>query len=73
MTDPRAPRRPRGPGLLAVGVWSLAAFVVILVLLVVQMRVGRDPALGARPAAAVAAAPRRGRGPRGRVKRGVVV
>lgn len=59
MTEPRAPRRPRRPGLLAVGVWSLAAFVVVLVLLVVQMRVGRDPALGARPAAALAPAPRR--------------
>jgi hypothetical protein len=59
MTDPQAPRRPRRPGLLAVGVWSLAAFVVVLVLLVVQMRVGREPALGARPAAAVAPAPRR--------------
>ena len=59
MTDPRAPRRPRRPGLLAVGAWSLAAFVVVLALLVVQMRVGRDPALGARPAAALAPAPRR--------------
>jgi hypothetical protein len=59
MTEPRAPRRPRRPGLLAVGGWSLAAFVVVLALLVVQMRVGRDPALGARPAAAVAPAPRR--------------
>ena len=59
MTEPRAPRRPRRPGLLAVGAWSLAAFVVVLALLVVQMRVGRDPALGARPAAALAPAPRR--------------
>ena len=59
MTEPRAPRRSRRPGLLAVGVWSLAAFVVVLVLLVAQMRVGRDPALRARPAAAVAPAPRR--------------
>ena len=59
MTEPRAPRRPRRPGLLAVGGWSLAAFLVVLTLLVVQMRVGRDPALGARSAAAVAPAPRR--------------
>ena len=59
MTDRQVPRRPRRPGLLAVGGWSLAAFVVVLVLLAAQMRVGRDPALGARPAAAVAPAPRR--------------
>jgi hypothetical protein len=60
MTERRPPRRPRRPGLLAVGTWSLAAFVAVLVLLVVQMRVGRDPALGARPATAVVApAPRR--------------
>jgi hypothetical protein len=59
MTERRPPRRPRRPGLLAVGTWSLAAFVAVLVLLVVQMRVGRDPALGARPATAVAPAPRR--------------
>jgi hypothetical protein len=59
MTERQAPRRPRRPGLLAVGGWSLAAFVVVLALLVVQMRVGRDPALGARPTAAAAPAPRR--------------
>jgi hypothetical protein len=59
MTDRQSPQRRRRPRLLAVGVWSLAAFVVVLVLLVVQMRVGRDPALGARPAAVVAPAPRR--------------
>jgi hypothetical protein len=59
MTDRQSPQRRRRAGLLAVGVWSLAAFVVVLVLLVAQMRVGRDPALGARPAAAVAPAPRR--------------
>ena len=58
MTDRQAPRRPRRPGLLAVGGWSLAAFVVVLALLVVQMRAGRDPALGARPAV-VRSAPRR--------------
>jgi hypothetical protein len=58
MTEPRAPRPRRGPGLAAVGGWSLAAFAVVLTLLVVQMRVARDPALGARPAAAVAPAPR---------------
>ena len=59
MTERQAPRRPRRPGLLAVGGWSLAAFAVVLALLVVQMRVGRDPVLGARRAAEVAAAPRR--------------
>jgi hypothetical protein len=59
MTNRQPPQRRRGPGLLAVGVWSLAAFLVVLVLLVAQMRVGRDPALGARPAVAVAPAPRR--------------
>lgn len=56
MTERRSPRRPRRPGLLAVGGWSLAAFVVVLALLVAQMRVGRDPALGARPAAVAAPA-----------------
>jgi hypothetical protein len=59
MTEPRPARRPRRPGLLAVGGWSLAAFAVVLALIVVQMRVGRDPALGSRPVAAVAPAPRR--------------
>jgi hypothetical protein len=59
MTEHQAPRRPRRPGVLAVGGWSLAAFAVVLALLVAQMRVGRDPALGARPAAVAAAAPRR--------------
>jgi hypothetical protein len=59
MTEHQAPRRPRRPGVLAVGGWSLAAFAVVLALLVAQMRVGRDPALGVRPAAVAAAAPRR--------------
>ena len=59
MTEPRAPRPGRGPGLAAVGGWSLAAFAVVLTLLVIQMRAGRDPALRARPVAAVAPAPRR--------------
>jgi hypothetical protein len=58
MTEPKAPRPRRGPGLAAVGGWSLAAFVVVLTVLVVQMRIGRDPALGARTAAAVPPAPR---------------
>jgi hypothetical protein len=56
MTEPRAPRRP---GLLAVGGCSLAAFVVVLALLGAQMRVGRDPALGARHAAVAAPVARR--------------
>ena len=59
MTEPRVPRPRRGPSMAAVGGWSLAAFVVVLTLLVVQMRVGRDPALGSRRAAVAAPAPRR--------------
>ena len=59
MTERSALRAARRrPGLLAVGGWSLAAFVVVLALLVGQMRVGRDPALGARHAAVAAAAGR---------------
>ncbi len=49
MTDARRVRRP---SLRAVGVASLLAFAVVLALLVAQMRLGRDPVLGARRAAA---------------------
>lgn len=61
MTD-RPARRPRRPGLGAVAQASLAAFAIVLALLVLQLRAGRDPALGPgrrAAAAAVAAAPRR--------------
>jgi hypothetical protein len=56
MTDRRAVRRP---GLRAVGAASGLAFVLVLALLVAQMRLGRDPVLGARGVAATAAAPRK--------------
>ena len=59
MTEPRSQRRPRRPGLLAVGTWSLAAFVGALVLLVVELRVGRDAPLGSRAASGVGPGPRR--------------
>ena len=59
MTERPPRRRPRRPGMLAVGAWSVAAFVMVLALLVMQMRAGRDPSLGARQATAMAAAPRR--------------
>src|SRR5436309_9113429 len=50
MTEtPRVRRRPRAP---AVAVATLAAFLVVLTLLVVQLRAGRDPALGAGTAPA---------------------
>jgi hypothetical protein len=50
----------RRPSLRAVGAASLAAFVVVLALLVAQMRLGRDPVLGAgRAAAPIAPASRR--------------
>jgi hypothetical protein len=51
-------RRARRPSLRAVGAASLLVFAVVLALLVAQMRLGRDPVLGARRAAAVAPATR---------------
>ena len=49
MTDARPARRP---SLRAVAIASLLAFAIVLGLLVTQMRLGRDPVLGARRAAA---------------------
>jgi hypothetical protein len=58
MTERRA--RPGGPGWTAVVAGSLALFLVLVLLLGVQMRAGRDPALGAgKPAAQTAAGPAR--------------
>ena len=47
MTEQRATRRRKRPGLLTVAAASAAAFALVLALLVAQMRLGRDPALGA--------------------------
>ncbi len=56
----RPGRPPRRPTLRAVAVASGLAFVIVLALLAAQMRLGRDPVLGARRAVAEAApAPRR--------------
>ena len=49
MTEPSRPRRPRRPGCSPSAAGRSAAFVVVLALLVLQLRAGRDPALGARP------------------------
>jgi hypothetical protein len=54
MTDARPVRRPR---LRSVSAAAIVAFVLVLALLVAQMRLGRDPVLGARRVAS-AAAPR---------------
>jgi hypothetical protein len=56
-TEQRPARRPRRPSLIAVGGASAAAFAIVLALLIVQMRLGRDPLMGARSIAQ--AAPRR--------------
>jgi hypothetical protein len=58
MTDRRT-RAPRRPSLRAVALASALAFVVVLALLVAQMRLGRDPVLGARATAAATPTPRR--------------
>ena len=59
MTD-RPARRRRRPSLGAVAQASASAFAIVLALLVLQMRAGRDPVLGAgRTAAATAGAPRK--------------
>ena len=50
-----APRRSRG-GIAPVALAALATFLVVLVFLAVQMRLGRDPMLHPRPAAATAPA-----------------
>lgn len=58
MTDQRVPRRPaRRPSLGSVATLAMATFVVVLALLAVQLRLGRDPALG-RPTPAAAPARR---------------
>src|SRR5436190_402684 len=58
MTNQRPARRPRRPSLLAVAGGSAAAFAIVLALLVAQMRLGRDPMMGAR-AVAQATSPQR--------------
>ena len=45
---PRPPRRPL-PSPLAVITTTLGLFLVVLTLLAIQVRLGRDPALGAGP------------------------
>ena len=59
MTEPPSPRRrlPRPPSAKPVAMSVLVLFAAVLALLAVQMRAGRDPALGAE----VKAAPRPGR------------
>jgi hypothetical protein len=44
--DKPAPRRPRAPSPLAVITSALGLFFVVLTLLAIQVRSGRDPALG---------------------------
>ncbi|MGE5409151.1 MAG: hypothetical protein ACM3NV_11125 [Syntrophothermus sp.] len=54
MPEKPAPRRPRPPSPLAVITAALGLFFVVLTLLAIQVRSGRDPALGpglAAPAA----------------------
>ena len=54
----RPPARKRvGPGPVVAA--TLATFLVVLTLLATQLRSGKDPALGAGPAAAPATAPKR--------------
>lgn len=56
MPDKPAPKRTRPPSPLAVITASLGLFFVVLTLLAIQVRSGRDPALGpglASPAAIV--------------------
>ncbi|MGZ6705894.1 MAG: hypothetical protein ACXVFN_02965 [Solirubrobacteraceae bacterium] len=58
MTERRPTRPRRRPSLGSVLQMSATAFALVLALLVLQLRTGRDPVLGGR-AAAPAAAPRR--------------
>jgi hypothetical protein len=53
---PKPPRRPL-PSPLAVIVATLGLFLVVLTLLVIQVRNGRDPALGPGPAVPAIAKP----------------
>ncbi len=46
VADKPARKRPRGPSPLAVITSSLGLFFVVLTLLAIQVRSGRDPALG---------------------------
>ena len=55
-TKPRPARRPL-PSPLAVITAALGLFLVVLTLLAIQVRKGRDPALGAGPATPVLAKP----------------
>lgn len=59
MTEPRRARGPRRRDLPAVAAVSAVAFAVVLALLAVQMRFGRDPVLGARAIAPAPLPPRR--------------
>ncbi len=56
---PRPPRRPL-PGPLAVITATLGLFFVILTLLAIQVRNGRDPALGPGPAVPATSQPVKG-------------
>lgn len=58
MTDRRPAPRPRRPGPLPVVAASLATFLALLAFLALQLRAGRDPALGAGKAATQVAARR---------------
>ena len=55
-STPRPARRPR-PSPLAVITAALGLFLIVLTLLAIQVRKGRDPALGAGPATPVLAKP----------------
>ncbi|MGH2936796.1 MAG: hypothetical protein ACRDPE_01595 [Solirubrobacterales bacterium] len=46
IADKPAPRRPRAPSPLGVITTALGLFFVVLTLLAIQVRSGRDPALG---------------------------
>ena len=56
VAKPRPVRRPR-PSPLAVITAALGLFLIVLTLLAIQVRKGRDPALGAGPAAPVLTKP----------------
>ena len=55
-STPRPARRPR-PSPLAVITAALGVFLIVLTLLAIQVRKGRDPALGAGPATPVLTKP----------------
>lgn len=62
MTERARTRRPTWRGLLRMASASAAAFAVVLALLVAQMRLGRDPSLGAWPMAPARSQPALGAG-----------